>query len=76
MAAFRVLAHWDEEARAWWAESVDIKGLVGEADTLEGLVDGLKGIVPDLLQLNHGMSSETAEIQLLADRTEGVRVPG
>jgi hypothetical protein len=43
IAAFRVLAHWVEEARVWWAESVDIKGVVAEADTLEGLVDEAKG---------------------------------
>ncbi len=75
MEAFRVLAHWDDETKVWWAESADIKGLVAELDTLEGLIDELRGIVPDLLQLNHQLPPQPVEIHLMADRIEGVRVP-
>jgi hypothetical protein len=69
---YRILAHWDSEARVWWAESTDVKGLVAEAGTLEELLAELRGIVPDLLALNHGpaASGEAAQIELVADRTE------
>ena len=75
MEAFKVLAHWDPEAGVWWAESIDIKGLVAEASTMEGLIQELREIVPDLMQLNHGLSAQLVEINLVADRTEGVRIP-
>jgi predicted RNase H-like HicB family nuclease len=75
MEAFRVLAHWDQEAQVWWAESTDIKGLVAESETLEGLLDELRGVVPDLLQLNHHLAAQSVEIHLMADRIEGVRIP-
>lgn len=75
MESFKVLAHWDPEAGVWWAESNDIKGLVAEAETMESLVLELRQIVPESMHLNHGMRSQSVEINLIADRTEGVRIP-
>ena len=74
MEAFKVLAHWDPEAGVWWAESTDIKGLVAESETVEGLLQEIREIVPDLMQLNHGIT-QSVQINLVADRTEGVRIP-
>jgi hypothetical protein len=74
MATFKILAHWDPDAGVWWAESDDIRGVVGEAETVEQLFDDLKQTVPDLLRMNHNMGPQSVEIQLLADRTEGVRI--
>jgi predicted RNase H-like HicB family nuclease len=74
MATFKVLAHWDPDACVWWAESEDVKGLVGEAETIEQLFDDFKQTMPDLLRDNHGMAPQSVDIQLVADRTEGVRV--
>ena len=74
MEAFKVLAHWDPEAGVWWAESVDIKGLVAESETIEGLLEEIRQIVPDLMRLNHGIT-QSVQINLVADRTEGVRIP-
>ena len=75
MDAFKVFAHWDREAEVWWAESSEIKGLAAETDTMEGLVEELRHIVPELLHLNHGIVSQPVEVQLIADRIEGMRVP-
>lgn len=74
MEVFKILAHWDPEAGVWWAESVDIKGLVAESETVEGLLEEIRAVVPDLMQLNHGITG-SVQINLLADRTEGVRIP-
>ena len=73
MSDFRIAAHWDPDARVWWAESEDVKGLVAEADTLDALVADLRQIVPDLLQLNHGIVEPSAEpitLRIAADRVE------
>jgi predicted RNase H-like HicB family nuclease len=73
---YRILAHWDAEAGVWWAESIDVKGLVAEADTLEELVADLREVVPELLSLNHGIDPlrEATEITVLADRTESLQI--
>ena len=47
-----VRAEWDEEARVWVATSDDVPGLATEGDTLEGLVEKLKIMIPDLLDAN------------------------
>jgi predicted RNase H-like HicB family nuclease len=73
MSDFRIAAHWDAEARVWWAESQDVKGLVAEADTLDALIADLRQTVPDLLQLNHGIvepSAESITLHIAADRVE------
>jgi predicted RNase H-like HicB family nuclease len=69
---YRVLAHWDAEANVWWAESQDVKGLVAEANTFEELARDLREIVPELLELNHGIDRirEETKIVITADRTE------
>jgi predicted RNase H-like HicB family nuclease len=57
MNTYSVMAHWDGDARVWWAQSNDIKGLVAEADTIETLMEDLRHIVPELLELNHQVES-------------------
>jgi predicted RNase H-like HicB family nuclease len=47
-----VRAHWDADAKAWWAESDDIPGLVTEATTFDELVSNVCALIPDLLELN------------------------
>ncbi len=46
MEAFKVRAHWDADARVWWAESDDVPGLVAEAETSDGLLVELRHIIP------------------------------
>jgi len=72
MSDFRIAAHWDAEARVWWAESQDVKGLVAEADNLDVLVEDLRLTVPDLLRLNHGIdpAAEPITLRIAADRVE------
>jgi predicted RNase H-like HicB family nuclease len=49
---FVVQAFWDEEASVWVATSEDIPGLVTEEDTTEKLLDKLKVLIPELMELN------------------------
>ncbi len=75
MPVFKVLAHWDQGAGVWWAESEDVRGLVAEAATLEELIADLRSVVPELLTMNHPESHfERAEIAVLADRVESISV--
>jgi hypothetical protein len=46
---FTVRANWDDEAQVWIAVSEDVPGLCCEAPSLEGLIDIVRGLVPELL---------------------------
>jgi predicted RNase H-like HicB family nuclease len=49
---YHVQADWDPEAGVWVATSDDVPGLATEAETLEGLTDRLRTILPELLEAN------------------------
>ena len=51
---YRVLVHWDEDAKVWWAESEEVPGLATEAFTFKQLDKNIRAIAPDLLELNKG----------------------
>jgi predicted RNase H-like HicB family nuclease len=68
-----VRAHWDPDARVWWAESEDIPGLVTEARTFDELVSNVCALIPGLLELN-GVANVPAKVPVSfkADRQETV----
>ena len=47
-----VTANWDDEAKVWVATSDDVPGLATEADSVEALIEKLKGMIPELLDAN------------------------
>ena len=71
MSVFKILVHWDAEARVWWAASEDVPGLVAESTSMEGMVEELRAIVPELLSLNMDFNGPF-QIDIAADRVEGV----
>jgi predicted RNase H-like HicB family nuclease len=50
--AYLVTANWDSEAGVWVAESNDIPGLVAEAESLNVLMEKIRALAPELLELN------------------------
>ncbi len=69
----RVKAIWDNEAGVWVATSDDVPGLITESETSEKLIEKLKILIPELLEIN-GMNNlfQQTEIpfHLLSERTE------
>ncbi|MEK6375552.1 MAG: DUF1902 domain-containing protein [Acidobacteriota bacterium] len=49
---YHVQADWDPEAGVWVATSADVPGLATEAETIEGLTNRLRTMIPDLLEAN------------------------
>src|SRR5437867_3198295 len=49
---YHVQADWDPEAAVWVATSADVPGLATEAETIEGLTDRLRTMIPELLEAN------------------------
>ena len=48
---YTVQAAWDDEAKVWVAESEDVPGLATEAASPEALLNKLRVLVPELLDL-------------------------
>jgi predicted RNase H-like HicB family nuclease len=51
--ALLIRAIWDKEAAVWVAESDEVPGLITEAESEDALLDKLRVMVPELLELNH-----------------------
>jgi len=69
---YHVKAEWDAEARVWVAASDDVPGLVAEAATLEGLIEDIRALVPDLLDLNGVPHTGQIDLTLTAERSEAI----
>ncbi|PUE08683.1 hypothetical protein B9Z51_06955 [Limnohabitans sp. T6-5] len=63
-----IRAEWDDKAKVWVATSDEVPGLATEAATLEELSAKLDILVPELLQLNGGITSSEIPFELLARR--------
>jgi predicted RNase H-like HicB family nuclease len=66
---------WDPEAKVWVAESDDDPGLATGADTLDALVDKLKVVIPELLEANSLLSSDSDDIRLVVVAERQDRAP-
>ncbi|MBI3898814.1 MAG: DUF1902 domain-containing protein [Gammaproteobacteria bacterium] len=64
MRAFAIHATWDPDAKVWVATSDDVPGLATEAETVERLLEKLRVIVPELLELNGVVSNHPEEIPI------------
>ena len=53
MQSLIVNVNWDDEADVWVATSKDIEGLAIEASTMDALIERLKIVIPELMELNH-----------------------
>ncbi|MEO8098709.1 MAG: DUF1902 domain-containing protein [Acidobacteriota bacterium] len=62
---YEIRAQWDSEAGVWVAESEDVPGLVAEANSPNVLVQKLKTLIPDLLELNGVLSNRATSFHVL-----------
>jgi predicted RNase H-like HicB family nuclease len=76
MGLYHVTAEWDDAAQVWVASSDDVPGLATGAETLEGLIEKLKIVIPELLVENGLLpaSVESVPFAVRAERTELARV--
>ena len=65
-----IRAEWDEEAHVWVATSDDVPGLATEEDALEGLVEKLKVMIPELLDANGAEQEYEVPFEILTRRLE------
>jgi len=72
---FFIRAEWDEEARVWVATSEDVPGLATEAETVEGLIEKLRGMIPELLEANGLSLAQEVQFEVLSRRFETTSFP-
>ena len=73
---YTVSAKWDEEASVRVVTSEDVPGLVTEAATVERLVEKLRSMVPEMLELNGVLPADAAALapfRVIAERVEHPR---
>jgi predicted RNase H-like HicB family nuclease len=71
-----VRAEWDEEANVWVATSDDVPGLSTEGDTIEGLIEKLKVMIPELLDANGVDQGHEVPFEILTRRFEIAKSKG
>ena len=62
---------WDKETDVWVALSEDIKGLTMESDSVDILIERVRGAVSELLKLNHQRIDAT-EISFKTERIDDI----
>lgn len=65
-----IRAEWDEEASVWVATSDDVPGLATEGATMEGLIEKLRVMVPELLKANEIATDQQVPFEILTRRFE------
>lgn len=65
-----IRAEWDDEAQVWVATSDDVPGLATEEKTIEGLIQKLKIMIPELLEANGTEMKQEIPFELISRRFE------
>jgi hypothetical protein len=61
-----ITARWDDEAGVWLATSADVEGLVVEAGTWADMIEEVRLVLPDLLELA-GQASNNLSLTFRAE---------
>jgi hypothetical protein len=61
-----IQARWDSEASVWIATSADVPGLVVESGTWPGMIEEVRLVLPDLMEVS-GQGSEDLSLTFKAE---------
>ena len=64
---------WDNEAAVWLATSDDLPGLALESGSCDALIERVKYIVPELLDMND-IKVDFCDVNFVADRLDRVLI--
>ena len=67
---YNISCTWDAEAEVWCVTSDDVPGLVAESDSLDTLIEDVKQLTPELLELNRGMRGPVEISLVVTSRLE------
>lgn len=74
MREYKINLLWDKDTSVWVATSMDeeISGLILESDSLDALIERIKIVVPELIELNEKQNQTTINIVFDMKRSEMV----
>jgi len=75
MSEYLIQFLWDEDAAVWVATSDDIPGLVLESGSFDALVERVRIVAPELLEMNESMP-QSFSICMRSERHERVYLNG
>jgi len=70
MSEYTVNLNWDPEVSVWYATSDDIPGLVLESGSYGALIERIRFVAPEILELNGGKYDSTLPICFRTERRE------
>lgn len=71
MAEYTVNLLWDAEAAVWVADSDSIPGLVMESGSLDALIERVRHVAPELMELN-GITDRDFSLRFHSERLERI----
>lgn len=73
-STYWVKAGWDADADCWYVADSNVPGLATGAETVPLLLDKLRVMIPELLELNGAECRDEVPIELIAHRSEHLRM--
>ena len=71
----KVKLFWDNEAAVWSATSEDLPGLALESGSFDALIERVKYIVPELLEIDN-VKIDYCDLIFISERRDRVQVIG
>ena len=72
---YKIICEWDSNAQVWVATSDEVVGLVLEDGSLDTLIERVKKVIPELIELN-GIKTQFVELLFTSEKLEKVSVYG
>ena len=69
----KIKLFWDSEAAVWMATSDDLPGLALEAGSVDALIERVKYIVPELLEIED-VKVDYCDLDFVTERRDRVRI--
>jgi hypothetical protein len=66
-------ARWDGDAKVWLATSTDVPGLIVEAESWPAMIEEVRLVLPDLLELS---AQDTGKLSLTFKAKEHLELAG
>ena len=71
----KVKLFWDSDAAVWMATSDDLPSLALEAGSVDALIERVKYIVPELLEIED-VKADYCDLDFVTERRDRVRIIG
>ena len=72
---YKIKLFWDSDAAVWSATSEDLPGLALESGSFDALVERVKYIVPELLEIDN-MKVDYCDLNFVSERRDRVQMVG